>query len=155
MTHIKPLFSPDSRCLLVPSGSSCGYCGVWDLVSSAYLALEMPPGGEDVYPVSAVFSRLGTHIAIGYRNGSIRIWDTTGRTRQEFLLLKAHEGWMSLRCGILPGRLLSTSDDRTVKVWNVRTGVMVHLLEEHRADVHPACFSHVGSSWPLQLPTGR
>ncbi|EJF61814.1 WD40 repeat-like protein, partial [Dichomitus squalens LYAD-421 SS1] len=141
MAHIKPLFSPDSHRLLVPHGGSCG---VLDFVSDACLALDMPTRGEDVYPISAAFSRLGTHIAVGYDNGVVRVWDAANR--QQCLLLRAHEDPVTDVVFSPDGRLLlSASDDRTMKVWDAHTGAMVRSLDGHEIGVRGACFSPCGT----------
>ncbi|EJF59826.1 WD40 repeat-like protein, partial [Dichomitus squalens LYAD-421 SS1] len=137
MASIKPLFSPDSRWLLVLRGGSCG---VWDLVSDACLALEMPPGDEDISPVLAAFSPSSTHVAVGCLSGMTRIWDVA--TRQECLRLKVHEGWVydmvfSPDCRLL----LIALDNYAMKVWDVHTGAMVHSLDGHSEVVSQACFS--------------
>ncbi|EJF58710.1 WD40 repeat-like protein [Dichomitus squalens LYAD-421 SS1] len=138
---IEPLFSPDSRWLFV---HHVGKCGVWDVLSGAYLELEMSPTtGSDRYPVSAAFSRPSARVAVGYGGGTIRVLDTG--TRQELMLLKAHEDLVRDVAFSPDGQLLlSASDDETMKVWDAHTGAVVQSLMGHEDPVRSVCFSPSG-----------
>ncbi|TBU45696.1 hypothetical protein BD309DRAFT_955564 [Dichomitus squalens] len=75
--HTTSLFSLDRGWLLVYNKDNCG---IWDLSSSAYLALQFQHGGGALLPLCSAFSQKITHVAaIGHEDasGTIRIcyWD--------------------------------------------------------------------------------
>ncbi|TBU51347.1 WD40 repeat-like protein [Dichomitus squalens] len=140
-TYVKPLFSPDSQWLLFHERRGCG---VWNVVSRTYLALRLQLEGKNKYPITAAFNPSSTNVAVGYDNGIIRVWDLANSG--EPLLLQAYEPLWVRDVAFSPGGqlLLSASDDKTIKVWDARTGGLVQSLEGHEDQVRTACFSPCG-----------
>ncbi|EJF60424.1 WD40 repeat-like protein [Dichomitus squalens LYAD-421 SS1] len=124
-THGRPLFSPDGCCLLVQNWDTCGF---WDFVSGVYLALEFEPDDGAIQPLCAAFNTEVTHVAVGYEDGTIRLWDMA--TRKDPLLCKVHGGWVNNVVFSPDGRLLLSG--------------IVRSLEGHKSQVSKACFSPCG-----------
>ncbi|EJF59904.1 WD40 repeat-like protein [Dichomitus squalens LYAD-421 SS1] len=138
-TPVEPVFSPDSRWLLVYGWDSLF---AWNVASGACLTLQSQDDKHGI-PLRAAFTRLSTHIAVGYGDGKVRVWDFT--TRQEPLLWNAHDDKvMVLVFSPDDLLLLSASTDETMKMWNARTGAMVQSFEGHESMVNMARFSPCG-----------
>jgi ribosome biogenesis protein YTM1 len=81
-------------------------------------------------------------IATGHSDNAIRLWDP--RVNQVTKSLKSHKGWVSsvtwLRNTLSSGTssrmtteylLLSGSYDNSVKVWDIRSNIPLHSLQNH------------------------
>jgi WD40 repeat protein len=56
----------------------------------------------------------------------VRVWDAAGRG--EPVVLRGHEGGVNALAVLADERLVSGGDDRTVRVWNTRTGKMLAMF---------------------------
>ena len=60
--------------------------------------------------------------------------------------LQGHSGWVTSVCFNHDGsQVASGSRDKTVKVWNAKTGDLVQTLEGRSGAVYSVCFNHDGS----------
>lgn len=94
-----------------------------------YSALHMDKGPVKVYTgskiesffVKSAISPDGTHILSGSSDGSVYLWQVD-RPENGPIVLKGHEGeatsvdW----CALEVGKIVSSSDDYTVRVWNTK-----------------------------------
>ena len=74
------------------------------------------------------------HALIGHENGQLLLIDPdTVHTRR---LMNGHTNWINciVYCRELSG-VITGSDDKTARVWDVATGECVHVLEGHTRDV--------------------
>jgi WD40 repeat protein len=54
--------------------------------------------------------------------------------------LEGHQDWVRSVCVTADGeKIISGSDDKTVKVWSMSSGECLSTLEGHRADVRSVC----------------
>ena len=93
---------------------------------------------------SIAFSPDGTHIAAGYNNNLIRIWNIkTGSMEKVFT---GHTGvvW-SVAYSPDGNTLVSGSADYTVKCWDVNTGKVIRTLTGHKGTVSFVTFSSKGT----------
>ena len=133
--------SPDSRWI---AGRSEGGYGVWDIASGVFYPLEdTDKASEDTATSRAIFDKESMRLALGYMDGSIRVWDI--ETARELLFLVAHVNVVRDMAFSPDGRmLLSASQDRMVKIWDAHTGDVLASLEGHEDWVLAACFSPCG-----------
>ncbi|EJF62748.1 WD40 repeat-like protein, partial [Dichomitus squalens LYAD-421 SS1] len=133
------LFSPDRRWLLIHNGNACG---VWDVVSGAYLAFPLQRYNER-YSLRAAFNPKSSHIAVGYDDGKLHVWNVA--TGQEPLFWQAHENRPVRYVVFSPdGRLLLSTAGKVVKTWDADTCATVQSLEGHKSWMTEACFSPCG-----------
>ncbi|MBR8837880.1 MAG: hypothetical protein DSM106950_28715 [Stigonema ocellatum SAG 48.90 = DSM 106950] len=84
-------------------------------------------------------------LAVGDADGRVRVWQL--RDWQLLHNFKGHSGWVWALAFAPNGEVLvSTSADRTVKLWNVRTrrGGILESFEEHTSSVRTVAFSWDG-----------
>ncbi|EJF64795.1 WD40 repeat-like protein [Dichomitus squalens LYAD-421 SS1] len=138
-------YSPDSRWLLVDGNEDCG---MWDVTSGAYKALDVKAGNQDIDYVgwAASFDSTGVRVAIGYYSGAFRIFDVA--TAKELLFWRAYADGIGITSGVSfspDNRLvLSCSVDKTVKIWDAQTGAMLQSLQGHEGTGFQTCFSPCG-----------
>ncbi|EJF55871.1 WD40 repeat-like protein, partial [Dichomitus squalens LYAD-421 SS1] len=90
------------------------------------------------------FSPDSRYIASAGEDRKVAIWDISGSAHQP-LFWQAHEN-VPIRCVVFSpdGRLLLSTGDNAVKIWDADTGATVQSLEGHEGRVTGACFSPCG-----------
>jgi len=82
-------------------------------------------------------------VPLSYRNTFCLLNPRTGEIKKTFT---GHSGWV-YAVAISPdgSRVVSVSDDKTMRVWNIATGVCEKILEGHSHGVTAVAISHDGS----------
>lgn len=99
--------------------------------------LEYKGHGEEDCNVYCVVGLSGGRIAIGYKNGSINVWESKSGKHQ--LKLENHSKRVTTLAVVDDNRLLSGSADETLRLWDLRTGQLVRMLRGHTDGVTCAC----------------
>ena len=143
-------YSADGKSIL--SSSQDGTARVWDATTGqARLTLQ---SGTDEWG-RAAYSPDGTKIAAGGRDGILHVWDWAppGPSGRVLLAIKAHDANILGSGGIYDiawspdgTRLVTTSEDRTAKVWDAYSGQPLATLWGHTANVWNAGWSPDGKS---------
>jgi len=103
------------------SGSRDGHINIWNIEKNYDLELKIPAHNYAIY--SIVFNPSGTIMATGSMDKNIKIWDSQTMRVLKRIDRKEFEGhtnsvnkllWLSYN-----DLLLSTGDDRTIKVWEI------------------------------------
>jgi ribosome biogenesis protein YTM1 len=93
-------------------------------------------GSKAVYAVAAPADGSSSVVAFGGSDRVLRVWDTRG-VAGEGLAVKAytaHEGWIS-SIAWRPGssyHMVTGGHDGAVKLWDIRTGVPLGSLQQHK-----------------------
>ncbi|WP_197446574.1 WD40 repeat domain-containing serine/threonine protein kinase [Tautonia plasticadhaerens] len=134
-------FSPDGRWL----ASACddGLVRIWDVLDPGRAVRTLP--GHSDWVLRVQFLRDGRLASVGgvpMSTGEVRIWDlATGQS----LVLRGHTDLVFGLASSPDGRRLATGSwDRTVKLWDTRTGEEVFTLVGHTAGVTSVAFSPDG-----------
>jgi WD40 repeat protein/basic membrane lipoprotein Med (substrate-binding protein (PBP1-ABC) superfamily) len=157
-------FSPD--CVRTP-GARAEQCGsrlataswdgtvkLWNAAFSQELLTLFIPGAS-----IEAFSPDRTRLATGSMDGSVKLWDISAAFQDatleglsqapaavEILALKGHlETVNDLAFSPDGARLATTSEDSTVKIWDLTTGAELLTLSGQTAGVHPVAFSPDGT----------
>jgi WD40 repeat protein len=97
-------------------------------------------GKEDGYS-KVVFSSDGSRL-ISYSDNAIQVWDAS--SGQRCLTIPTGDLLTDVAINRDGSRLASASLDGDVKIWDARTGRMLHALAEHAGRIHAVCFNHDG-----------
>ncbi|THU80992.1 WD40 repeat-like protein [Dendrothele bispora CBS 962.96] len=134
----------------VVSGSNDNTVRIWDVMTGE-MKLELK--GHTNWVRSVAFCQDGSRVVSGSRDGTVKIWNAkTGKLKLE---LKndtdwmnpgwVHTGWVrSVAFSQDGNRVVSGSDDKTVKIWNAETGNMEFELKGHTGSVNSVAFSQDG-----------
>ena len=134
-------FGPDGT--LLASGSWDRVAKLWD-VRAGTLKREFPRHPDIVHAVA--FSTKEPLFATGCFDANIRIWDLS-QEHAPPRILEGHGMSVDRVFFSLDGRaLISTSGDRSVRVWDVITGQQRCVLGRHSARVFAACLSADGAT---------
>jgi WD40 repeat protein len=150
-------FSPDGKCLVSGSGDGFDQQGtrlpggvkVWDTrTGKEILSLK----GDTVWVYSVAFSPDGKRLVSvsgGYAEqgrlipAEVTVWNA--QTGDEMLSLKGHTSSVrSVAFSPNGQRLVSGSDDKTVKMWDAQTGREILTLKGHTDSVMSVAFSPDG-----------
>ncbi|MEE8146090.1 MAG: hypothetical protein V3T24_00680, partial [Longimicrobiales bacterium] len=141
-------FSPDGTQLV--SGSNDWTVRLWDVASGTVTAtLRGHMGGVG----SVAFSPDGTRLVSGSFDRTVRLWDASGEpvpegaaSRGETATLRGHEGGVRSVAFSPDGtRLVSGSNDDTVRLWDVASGTETATLRGHMGGVGSVAFSPDGT----------
>jgi WD40 repeat protein/DNA-binding SARP family transcriptional activator len=116
-------YSPDGT-LIATSGTD-GTARLWDaLTGRQVLVLRGHAGAVDW----VAFTPDGRRLATASEDGSATIWDVTPEGSRDLLTLAAHAGPVDSVAYAPDGATLLTSGlvDGRVKIWNARTGALLH-----------------------------
>ena len=113
-----------------------------------YMQLSLPERakarfGKGWISGDIVYSSDGTRLAVA---SSIGIWIYNANTFAEVALFTGHTKVNSVAFSPDGKTLASGSDDHTVRLWDVRTGELLHTLEEHTYLVLSVAFSPDGKT---------
>ena len=151
-------FSPSGDVLASGLRDDCGdHVTLWDVeegkdIKDFYPSdIESSLEGNHIYSLS--FHPSGDLLAGGCYNGKIHLWDVeTG----EMMTLEGHPQTMTMRydeeyfsvfsVSFSPSGsvLASGCEDKTIKLWNVRTGQLIKTLVGHSRTVHSVTFHPSG-----------
>jgi WD40 repeat protein len=137
-------FSSDGRRVLTTSGPTAR---IWDSVTGQMITAV----GFDTGSIAAALSSDGKRI-LSWMGRGARIWDaTTGKAAKAF----GHQAPVN-DASFSPDnhRVVTASDDKTARVWDVETGRSVMVLNGHAAAVLRAVFSPDGR-WVLTRSSDR
>jgi len=100
---------------------------------------------QAVQPVllSLAWSPDGKKIAGAGTEGSLRIWDTAGRTLIKFAGITGTV-W-SVTWSPDSSKIATGGDDRIVRVWNAVNGLLLATFEGHQDDIHSVAWSPDGT----------
>ena len=65
-------------------------------------------------------------IVSGHENGQIKLFNAI--TCKQIKILEEHTGWITCLVSLNDGTLVSSSTDRTIKLWNISTGNVIKTL---------------------------
>jgi WD40 repeat protein len=95
--------------------------------------------------LAVAFSPDGQLLATADNNGKIYLWTTEGSLLRT---LKGHTNWIwSVTFCPDGSRLLSSSEDQTIRLWHVATGQCLQILKEHSNWVWAVTFSPDGTQF--------
>ena len=130
-------FSPDGRSLAVASG-----IGVWLYDGGIARERALLVGHKDEV-TSVSFSRNGTTLVSGSRDGTVKLWDVA--TGENIVTLEGHRsGVTSVAFSSDGTTLASGSYDRAIKLWDIATGENIVTLRGHTNFVTSVAFSPNG-----------
>ncbi len=111
-------FSPDGQTI---TGISYGFIHQWNVETGAELR-TIPMPKETRRRTYMALNSDGTMAAMGYDDGTVRLWDMADITQTR--VLKGHTSWIRLVTFSPDGRTLASgSADGTVLLWDIESGI--------------------------------
>lgn len=99
------------------------------------------PGGQGANDLAV--NRAGTVAITAGRDGSATVWSLGNRQRTS--AIKAHDDWVIYNALSPNGQILATSsNDRTVKFWNIKSGRRVAQIDDMSSVGAPMAFAGSG-----------
>ena len=135
-------------------------CGIWAATCSSHDGGTAKIWNLDTMQCKATLTSAGNQsmcclkdrLLLGSLEGPIKVWDISVNTPVALLDLQGHQGSVFGICSSeTDNLLLSGSDDRSLRLWDVRTGGSVRTMEGHTStvssvDMDSACRTGVGGS---------
>ena len=162
-TAISLAFFPNSRFLISVSGDDPSSLVMWDLHGGLHQVIE----GEIRNATRCAWSPAGDVIACGFKDASVRLWDTnTLQPLRRHAPLKhadSESGWIFLLEFSPDGRWLITGCDPTsYYIWDVASGAgrQLHAFKfvDPQVTYHvpvAAAFNPTSTRFAITSPTGR
>ena len=135
-------FSPDGAVLATGYGAKTnGVVKLWDVTTGKEMAV-LPAQPRDIRAVA--ISPDGKLLACSTWGSPVLLWDLVARKAKGYLSGHGQGGVLALAF-THDGRTLATgSQDRTIKLWNVRTGQERMTLGGNRHNVYNLAFTRAG-----------
>jgi len=130
------------------------YCVAWDKKSELLMAAHMegavtvkkasngghsnlpiifPKKEEKIVPMSCMFFNDDKMMAVGGMDNVVTLFDRSGSAPEKKKVLVNHEGYIS-DLKMLGDKVLSSSGDSTIRLWDAGSGAEVKSFEKHEAD---------------------
>ncbi|MEJ2885366.1 WD40 repeat domain-containing protein [Actinomycetospora aeridis] len=135
-------FAPEGRLFAV---SEDGELRVWDVATGTSRTVDV---GTGTRPTKLAVSSDGGLLAVACLDRSVVVAEIADLPDGALRTVGRHDGWIH-RLRFLPGsprRLVSASEDRTVVIHDVETGVAVHVLTGHPGEVVALAVSPDGAT---------
>lgn len=130
-------FSPDSS--ILASASSNGTMIIWDMKTSRQIR-KYNTRSDSKDSILAFYDN--TSYATGSSGSSIRLWDVSHHSAQSLLILSGHIGSVNAAAFSPNGnRLISGSDDTTIRLWDMNAEETYAILRGHTGNVTAVEFS--------------
>jgi WD40 repeat protein len=127
-------YSPDGR--FVITGSSDMTARLWDVTTGRAIQSFM---GHSAVITAVALSPDERYLMTGAEDGVARLWDL--KSGGEVWSLDGHDGKISSASFCSSGRLMLTSHDRTVRVWDIAAKSGVSRFELSSGPIYSAAFS--------------
>lgn len=119
--------SPDGRHLAAAGGAGRPGLQVWDVASGAQVLSVGTHVFGSVGVVNAIsFSPDGRQVAFSDDQHAIQIWDVVAR--KQLIALAGHTNYVGRIVFDQQGRIISTSHDGTIRLWNAAAGELLVTL---------------------------
>jgi eukaryotic-like serine/threonine-protein kinase len=147
MTHDRPVwcvaFAPDGRSVLTGSGEpgTAGEARLWDAAGKPL----GPPLRHDSMVSELAFNARGDHF-LTVTPAQAQVWNTATRDPHGPPLRHGQAGTLTAVFSPDGNRVATGGDDRTVRIWDVRTGEAVGKTLTHEAPVLAVAFAPDGRS---------
>ena len=122
--------------ITLPLGEGAFFGAVIDEVARPIQVPRIFPVIGEIGKVSTIAQLADGSLVAGTFEGDVlRLWPGTGQRQY----LGKHRGAVSSVCGLKGGLLASGSCDKTVRIWDVKSGEGVRTLEGHSRAVYSVC----------------
>ena len=75
-------------------------------------------------------------IISGHKDGIIKIWNVSDISKAQCLhTLRGHKNEITNICLLIKNYIISSSVDKTLKIWSLDNGTLIHTLEGHSNSV--------------------